>query len=419
MVLRPGKEARAKEIFDKWDLDIAVVGRTTDTGRLVVRHQGRTEADIPIGALAHDAPVYNRPWKPTEPQPQIAPEDVPAPNSLSETLIKMMGSPDLCSRRWIWEQYDHMVMADTVARPGGDAAVVRVHGTTKGLAMTTDVTPRYCAADPVMGGRQAVAEAWRNLTCVGADPLAITDCMNFGNPQRPEIMGQFAGAVEGMADACRALAFPVVSGNVSLYNETNGRGIQPTPAIGGVGLVPDITVMATVALKAEGDALLLIGEERGHLGQSLYQRDIVGHAEGAPPPVDLAREKAAGDLVRSLVRARDVTAVHDCADGGLWVAVAEMALAGDIGADITLGDSGLPAHAVLFGEDQGRYVVACAADRAAEIADRACRAGVAVRALGTAGGRQLTVDGAQAISLDDLRTTHEGWLPRFMGATGG
>jgi phosphoribosylformylglycinamidine synthase len=419
MVLRPGKEARAKEIFDKWDLDIAVVGRTTDTGRLVVRHQGRTEADIPIGALAHDAPVYNRPWKPTEPQPLIAPEDVPAPNSLSETLVKMMGSPDLCSRRWIWEQYDHMVMADTVARPGGDAAVVRVHGTTKGLAMTTDVTPRYCAADPVMGGRQAVAEAWRNLTCVGADPLAITDCMNFGNPQRPEIMGQFAGAVEGMADACRALAFPVVSGNVSLYNETNGRGIQPTPAIGGVGLVPDITVMVTVALKAEGDALLLIGEERGHLGQSLYQRDIVGHAEGAPPPVDLAREKAAGDLIRSLVRARDITAVHDCSDGGLWVAVAEMALAGDIGADITLGDSGLPAHAALFGEDQGRYVVACAADRAAAIADRARRAGIAVRPLGTSGGRELTVDGAQAISLDDLRAAHEGWLPRFMSATGG
>jgi phosphoribosylformylglycinamidine synthase len=222
-----------------------------------------------------------------------------------------------------------------------------------------------------------------------------------------------------MADACRALAFPVVSGNVSLYNETNGRGIQPTPAIGGVGLVPDIAVMATVALKAEGDALLLIGEERGHLGQSLYQRDVVGHAEGAPPPVDLAREKAAGDLVRSLVRARDVTAVHDCSDGGLWVAVAEMALAGDIGADIALGDSGLPAHAVLFGEDQGRYVVACAADRAAAIADRARRAGVAVRPLGTAGGRQLTVGGAQAISLDDLRAAHEGWLPRFMGATGG
>ena len=414
MVLRPGKEGLAQGIFEKWGLDIAVVGHTTDTGRLIIRHEGRIDADMPIGALANDGPIYNRPWKPTPAQDLIAPGDVPAPNSLADTLVTMMGSPDLCSRRWVWEQYDHMVMADTLARPGGDAAVVRVHGTDKGLAITTDVTPRYCQADPVEGGKQAVAEAWRNLSAVGADPLAITDCMNFGSPQRPEIMGQFAGAVEGMSEACLALDFPVVSGNVSFYNETNGRGIMPTPAIGGVGLLPDIDKMARIAFARDGDVLLLIGREQGHLGQSLYQRDIVGTAEGAPPPVDLALERAAGDVVRGLIRDGLVTAVHDCADGGLYVAVAEMALAGDVGADISTSGVDLPAHAALFGEDQGRYVVATDPANADTIIERASQSGIDIRTLGRTGGDDLTVDGNEPISLSALRANHEGWLPQYM-----
>ena len=224
-----------------------------------------------------------------------------------------------------------MVMADTVQRPGGDAGVVRVHGTEKGLAISCDVTPRYCAADAREGAKQAVAECWRNLTAVGADPLAITDCMNFGNPERPEIMGEFVGAIEGMAEACRALSFPVVSGNVSLYNETNGIAIPPTPAVGGIGLIPDIAAMASCTLKREGDALLLLGAESGHLGQSLYQELVTGRSHGAPPPVDLAAERRVGDFVRGLIRDGELTAVHDVSDGGLMVAVAEMALAGGIG----------------------------------------------------------------------------------------
>ena len=303
MVLKPGAEPIAERVFRKWELDFAVIGRTTDTGKLVVRHGGAVQADIPLSALAHAAPVYERPWTPRPKPALVAAEDVPAPNSLLGALESLMGSPHLSSRRWIWEQYDHMVMADTVQRPGGDAAVVRVHGTEKGLAISCDVTPRYCAADPREGAKQAVAECWRNLTAVGADPLAITDCMNFGNPERPEIMGEFVEAVKGMADACTALSFPVVSGNVSLYNETNGVAIPPTPAIGGIGLIPDIAEMATIALKQDGDALILIGPEGGHLGQSLYQELASGGYEGAPPPVDLAAERRAGDFVRGLIRA--------------------------------------------------------------------------------------------------------------------
>jgi phosphoribosylformylglycinamidine (FGAM) synthase-like enzyme len=339
---------------------------------------------------------------------------VPAPNSVLGVLETMMGSPHLSSRRWIWEQYDHMVMADTVQRPGGDAAVVRVHGTQKGLAISCDVTPRYCAADPLEGAKQAVAECWRNLTATGADPLAITDCMNFGNPERPEIMGELVGAVEGMAEACKALAFPVVSGNVSLYNETNGISIPPTPAVGGVGLIPDIAGMATIALKHEGDALLLIGPEGSHLGQSLYQELATGKNEGAPPPVDLAAERRVGDFVRTLIREGRVSAVHDVSDGGLLVAIAEMSLSGAKGAALAAAPDGLAPHATWFGEDQGRYVVATAADEVARILQDAAGAGIPARIVGKVTGDALKLPGEAPLSIQSLGDAHERWLPRFM-----
>ena len=414
MVLKPGAETVAQRVFKKWELDFAVVGRTTDTGKLVVRHGGVVQADIPLSALAHAAPVYERPWT-LRPKPaSIAPEDVPAPNSLLGALETMMGSPPLSSRRWIWEQYDHMVMADTVQRPGGDAAVVRVHGTQKGLAISCDVTPRYCAADPYEGAKQAVAECWRNLTATGADPLAITDCMNFGNPERPEIMGEFVGAIKGMAEACIALGFPVVSGNVSLYNETNGVAIPPTPTIGGIGLIPDIAKMATIALKREGDALILIGPESNHLGQSLYQELATGGNQGAPPPVDLKAERRAGDFVRNLIRDGRVAAVHDTSDGGLLVAVAEMALAGGRGVELTAPPIHLQAHAVWFGEDQGRYVVATEPEQAARILREAAEAYIPARLVGKATGEGLKLPGEAPLSLQALRIAHERWLPRFM-----
>jgi phosphoribosylformylglycinamidine synthase subunit PurL len=414
MVLKPGSEPVAERIFKKWELDFAVIGATTDTGHFVVRHNGVVEADIPLPALAHAAPIYERPWVKRDPQPVIAPEDVKAPKSLLGALECLMGSAHLSSRRWIYEQYDHMVMADTVVRPGGDAAVVRVHGTQKGLAMSCDVTPRYCAADPFEGAKQAVAECWRNITATGALPLAITDCMNFGNPERPEIMGEFVRAVEGMAEACTALAFPVVSGNVSLYNETNGGAIPPTPAIGGVGLIPDIAYMATIGLKQDGDVLMVLGAETGHLGQSTYMQIMEHRLEGAPPPVDLAAEKRVGDLVRGLIKAGTVSAVHDISDGGLLVAVAEMALAGDRGVSLEGPALDLPPHAAWFGEDQARYVVAAAPDRADAIHKAASAAGVPMRVIGTVGSDKIVLPGETPLPLTALRAAHEDWMPRFM-----
>ncbi|MFV0298135.1 MAG: phosphoribosylformylglycinamidine synthase subunit PurL [Hyphomicrobiaceae bacterium] len=428
MILKPGREPVAEGIFRKWGLDFAIIGRTTDTGRLIVRHKGAVEADLPVDKLANSAPLYQRPWEATRPPKLILPEWVAAPNAMLACLERMMGSAQLCSRRWIWEQYDHTVMGDTIQRPGGDAAVVRVHGTRKGIAIACDVTPRYCLADPDMGTRQAVVETWRNLTAVGAEPLAITDNMNFANPERPEIMGQFVGSVQGMKEACEALHYPVVSGNVSLYNETSGVGIPPTPAIGAVGLIRDIDQMAHMRLENEGDLLVLIGREQGHLGQSLYQLLETGKSEGAPPPVDLADEIKAGNLVRALIHEKRVSAVHDVSDGGLLVAVAEMALAGGApGAETVDGPAGigvelfpyegrLPAHAIWFGEDQGRYVLACAPSRAEEIIERGRLLALPARIIGRVGGHALTIKGETSLGVDQLRRTHQGWLPGYMTA---
>ncbi|MBW7835474.1 MAG: phosphoribosylformylglycinamidine synthase subunit PurL [Sphingomonadales bacterium] len=416
MVLKPGSEAKAEAIFKKWDLDFAVIGRITDSGHLVLRHQGAVVADIPLGPLADDAPVYERPWEPTPPPAEVRAADMPAPASLGAALTTLLGTPDLCSKRWIWEQYDHMVMGDTVIRPGGDAALVRVHGTKKGLAVTTDCTPRYCEADPRAGGAQAVAETWRNITATGATPLAITDCMNFGNPQRPRIMGQFAACIEGMAEACRALDYPVVSGNVSLYNETNGKGVQPTPAIGGVGLLADIDKRATIDLKDDGHVLALVGETQGHLGASLYLREIAGREEGAPPSVDLTAERRNGDFVRQAILQGKIKACHDVADGGVLVAVAEMALAGKRGATLKAAPAGIPAHAYFFGEDQARYVLEIAPADLPALEASATAAGVPFAVIGESGGQALTIGSEPPISLGELRHTHESWLPSYMGA---
>lgn len=420
MVLKPGREDAARAIFEKWQLDFAVIGTITETGRLVVTHQGVTVADLPLDSLNDDAPLYERPYTLTEPPAPLDTRLVPAPASLSDTLVAMIGSPALSSRRWIWEQYDHTIMGDTLQRPGADAGVVRVHGTDRALAVTVDVTPRYCKADPKEGGKQAVAETWRNLTAVGATPLAITDCMNFGNPQRPEIMGQFAGCILGMAEACAALDYPVVSGNVSLYNETNGKGILPTPGIGGVGLIEDAARYSRMDGAQDGDELILIGAETGYLGQSLYVRDVLGWdldtQGGAPPAVDLAAERANGDFVRGQIASGRLTACHDISDGGLYVAVSELCLASGCGAEIVL-PKGLAAHAALFGEEQARYVLAVPGGSAGEVLDAAQAAGIPARRLGAMGGIDLIAPGADPISISTLRTAHEGWFPAYMDAT--
>ncbi|MFM7418431.1 MAG: phosphoribosylformylglycinamidine synthase subunit PurL [Alphaproteobacteria bacterium] len=415
MILKPGREAEAEAIFRKWELDFAVIGKLTDTGRIVIRHKGVLEADIPLAPLESEAPLYRRPTAETPKQPVLAAAAIPDPVGLGPALLQLVASPDLCSRRWIWDQYDSLVNGQTVQRPGGaDAAVVRIEDHDRALAMTTDCTPRYCLADPEEGGKQAVAEAWRNITAVGALPLAITDNMNFGNPEKPEIMGQFASAVRGMAAACLALDFPVVSGNVSLYNETEGRAILPTPAIGGVGVLEKAAQAVGLAMPAKSD-LVLIGDAQGWLGQSLWLREIAGREEGAPPPVDLAAERRNGDFVRGRILAGEVLASHDCADGGLLVSLAEMAMGSGIGAKLTPAPEGIPAHGFWFGEDQARYVLAVA-DGAALIAN-AKAAGVPARLIGTAGGGDLVLPDGTAISVQKLAAAHEATLPALMEET--
>jgi phosphoribosylformylglycinamidine synthase len=413
MVLRPDKQAEAEAIFRKWGLDFAVVGKTTDDLRFRVLHGGKVEADLPIKDLGDQAPEYDRPYvvkdRPTPLLRKLKSEDV------GRDLLRILGSPDMSSRRWVWEQYDHLIRGDTIVRPGGDAGVVRVAGK-KGLAFSLDVTPRYCAADPYEGGKQAVAECWRNLTAVGAEPLAITDNLNFGNPEKPEIMGELVAAIRGISDACRALAFPVVSGNVSLYNETNGAAIPPTPAIGGVGLVDDITKVATIAFKGEGQVVMLVGAPNQwgvHLGQSVWLREIMGREDGLPPPVDLTHEKRSGDFVRRLIRDGIATAVHDVSDGGVAVALAEMAMASGIGVTTTELIDIAPVE-TFFGEDQGRYLVTLHEEDFDQVVAVAEETGLFTPWIGTTGGSDLKLGEATAISVAKLRAAHENWFPAYM-----
>jgi phosphoribosylformylglycinamidine synthase II len=416
MVLKPEKEEAAEAIFRKWGLDFAIIGETTPTKKFVVRHRGKVMADLPIKELGDEAPVYDRRHTPAAKPAVLGAADVSPPMATAEALLRLLASADLCSKRWVWEQYDHVILGNTVQRPGGDAAVVRINEGPKALALTTDVTPRYCEADPFEGGKQAVAEAWRNLTSVGAHPLAVTDNLNFGNPERPEIMGQLVDCIRGIAEACKALEFPVVSGNVSLYNETNGRAILPTPTIGAVGLLDDFTKSASLAFKAGDEAILLFGETTGWLGQSIYLREICEREEGAPPQVDLAAERRHGEFVRTLIGEGAATAVHDISDGGLLVALAEMAIASGIGAD--LDRPPIAAHAFWFGEDQGRYVATVKPSQAERIMQRARSAGIPVRQLGFTGGDALTVQDEHPILVAKLRERFEGWLPAYMAAAG-
>ncbi len=414
MVLKPGREAFAEAIFHKWELDFAVIGHVTETGHMVLKWNGETVADIPLGPLADDAPEYERPyvskeeykaWAGVEPL-----GDIPESTDIAADLLTLMASPDIASRRWIYEQYDQKVGGDTVAAPGGDAAVVRVHGTDKALAITTDCTPRYCYADPYEGGKQAIAEAYRNLSAVGATPLAVTNCLNFGNPQRPEIMAQFVGCLEGMSDACRALDFPIVSGNVSLYNESKaiggGSAILPTPAIGAVGLMQDWRKAVGIGFTNAGDCVAVIGRNYPEMGQSLWLREVHGREAGNPPQVDLADEKLNAKIVRDLIVSGAVTSVHDISDGGLLVAAAEMALAGNLGVALEAMTTEF-----AFNESQSRYLVTFPADAPLD------RTKVPFEIIGTVGGTAVTINGA-SIPLTDLRAAHEGFFPKLMGDEG-
>ena len=416
MVLRPEMERQANAIFEKWGLDFAVVGETTDDLRFRIHHDGEEVANLPIKELGDEAPEYDRPWVEPGLHSPAAPHEFAPPHDYAAALLKMIGSPDLSSRRWVYEQYDTLIQGNSLQTPGGDAGVVRVDGSeTKALAFSSDVTPRYVEADPCEGGKQAVAECYRNLIAVGARPLAATDNLNFGNPEKPEIMGQLVAAIRGLGEACEALDMPIVSGNVSLYNETDGQPILPTPTIGGVGLIDDLTTMARMGGTDAGDVIFLIGTEGSHLSRTIYEREILDAETGPPPPVDLQMERARGEFVLAAIRGGYASACHDVSDGGLAVALGELCMASNIGAQVELETDPYP-HAALFGEDQARYIMTVREEWAAMFAANSEGSGVSFRRIGAIGGANLVINDLIDLPIAQLRDVNEAWFPQFMGA---
>src|SRR5499427_2667163 len=387
-------------VFAKWELDAIQIGRVTDTGRVVLRFEGRIVADLPAAPLSEEAPVYRRPMRTTASAPPPVWPREPEPAEYGQALRRILSSPNVAKKTWIWTQYDHMVGTNTVERPGGDAALVRVKGTTKALAFKSDVNPFFCAADPYRGAAIAVAEAARSIAATGARPLAITDCLNFGNPEKPEVMAQFEAAVRGIADACRALEVPVVSGNVSLYNETDGRAIPPTPTVGMVGLMDDVSRHVRLAFRKTGDLVAILGATRDELGASEFLRTIRGRDEGPCPGVDLDAERRLVDLLATLAEERRLASAHDVSDGGLAVALAECAMQGGIGATLSL-EPGVRMSAFLFGETTGRAVVSFAPENEAAVRVRALEKGVPFTAAGWVGGERLTISAGSRVVVDE------------------
>ncbi|CAM3210202.1 phosphoribosylformylglycinamidine synthase subunit PurL [Asticcacaulis taihuensis] len=413
-ILKPGREEDGYRIFKKWGLDAAVIGETNTSGHIVLKHKGEVVCDLPLAPLSDDAPLYDRPWVEPAQEPELTEADVPVTHDLNDALLKIISCPDEASKRWLWEQYDRHVMADTLAdsSTGHDAGMVRVHGTKKALAVTSDCTPRYVQANPYEGGKQAVAEAWRNLTAVGAEPIAITDNLNFGSPEKPETMGQIVRAIDGMAEACRELSFPVVSGNVSLYNETNGVSIPPTPTVGAVGLIKDYDQRVGFNKVQPGQVIILIGETKGEMGSSLYLREVFGIEAGAPPKVDLACEKNNGTLVRRLIKSGVAKGVHDLSDGGLLSAAVDVVLASKVGLQLK-NPTELADHVFGFAEDQARYLIAVDEASAHLVIAQAAEADVHAAVIGVAGGTDLSYTGL-SLGIEALRKAHEDWLPNYM-----
>jgi phosphoribosylformylglycinamidine synthase subunit PurL len=413
MVLKPERIEQAKAIFDKWDLSYAVVGSLTDTGRMRLYQGGELVGDMPVAPISGSAPMYERPYVATPTPAPLAADAYSKDRDIGAVLTQLIGSPALASKAWIYSQYDHMVMNDTVLRPGSDAAILRVHGTQKGLAVSTDVNPHYCLANPQMGGKQAVAEAYRNLSAVGALPLATTNCLNFGNPEKPEIMGQIAYCLQGMGEACSALDMPIVSGNVSLYNETHGNPILPTPTIGGVGLLTDLSKRCDMHISEAGHSIYVLGNTQGHLGASLFLRDIEGVSAGDAPSVDLAAEKLHGTFVRSMIAYGRIHACHDVSEGGLLCALTEMTLRHGVGAEITLPADVCPT-AFCFGEDQARYVLVVPQEHQDAFMLAANELELPITYLGKTGGEFLSVAGHTRIAVEHLRAVNQAWFAGYM-----
>lgn len=412
IVLKEGKEKEAEKIFKKWDLDFSVIGKMTDSKNLVLHFKDEIVCDIPITSLADEAPKYNREWESTT-LPQAIDMDQKLKDLDIKTCLKqLLSHENQANKTWVWEQYDHMVMGDTIQKPGGDAAVVRVHGTNKALAASVDCTPRYCLAHPFTGGMQAVCETYRNLSAVGAEPRAITNCLNFGNPEKKEIMGQFVDVIKGIKEACTELDYPVISGNVSLYNETNGVGIKPTPTIGGVGLIQDVNNTMTYGLKSSDSLLIVVGETKGHIHQSALCHDILYLKKGPPPTMNLQEEKKNSFFIRGLIEKKLVQSVHDVSDGGIALAIAEMCMAGAIGAKISTNLTGPERVKYLFGEDQARYIIEIKKDDLNSLVQMAKEQEISMTQLGTTSLEQFAIDEIK-ISVAEMIKLNNNWFYNY------
>ena len=412
IVLKEGKEKEAEKIFKKWDLDFSVIGKMTDSKNLVLHFKDEIVCDIPIASLADEAPKYNREWEST-PLPQAIDMDQKLKDLDIKTCLKqLLSHENQANKTWIWEQYDHMVMGDTIQKPGGDAAVVRVHGTNKALAASVDCTPRYCLAHPFTGGMQAVCETYRNLSAVGAEPRAITNCLNFGNPEKKEIMGQFVDVIKGIKEACTELDYPVISGNVSLYNETNGVGIKPTPTIGGVGLIQDVNNTMTYGLKSSDSLLIVVGETKGHIHQSALCHDILYLKKGPPPTMNLQEEKKNSFFIRDLIEKKLTQSVHDVSDGGIALAIAEMCMAGTIGAKISTNLTGPERIKYLFGEDQARYIIEIKKEDLNNLVQMAKEQEISMTQLGSTNLEQFVIDEIK-ISVDEMIKLNNNWFYNY------
>jgi len=417
LILNSGKEENAKKIFKKWGLDFSLIGKTTNTKSLVLNFNDKEVANLPINSLSIDVPVYDRKWKKNKILKKTNPKNNFKSFSISDSLKKILMSPNNSEKSWVWEQYDNTVMGDTIQKPGGDSAVVRIHSKNKAIAITVDSSAHYCLANPITGGKQVVAEAWRNLISTGSEPIAVTNCLNFGNPEKDKIMGQFVETIDGICQTCSYLNFPVISGNVSFYNETQNKAISPTPVIGGVGLIKNLDCMMTNNLKEIGSNLLVIGKTLGHLHQSEFFREVVNYKDGPPPEVNLFNEKNNGLIVRNLILKKLINSVHDVSSGGILVALSEMCISGNIGAKIKIPIDSISPHEYLFGEDQSRYLIEINEKNRLEVCKILEKNSIYYEIIGKTQKDSLDLEKNFNISLSDLGKFNSFWFRNYFNET--
>jgi phosphoribosylformylglycinamidine synthase len=415
IVLENGKEEQAKKIFDKWNLDFAVIGKTTNSKKIELFFDNDQVADIPVNTLVENSPMYDRKWKKAKlPKKNKIKKEELKNLKIIDVLKKVLSNPNVCSKEWIWQQYDHTVMGDTIQKPGGDSGVVRVHETEKAVAASVDSSAVYCWAHPLTGGKQVVCESFRNLISVGAKPIAITNCLNFGSPENEDNMGEFVECVQGIGEAAEFLKFPVVSGNVSFYNQTKEEGIKPTPSIGGVGLIKNYKKMITMDFKETDNIVLVIGKTEGHIDQSLFARNILDEKNGPPPEVNLFNEKNNGETLLKLIDSGYIKSAHDVSLGGIITAVSKMCIKGNKGIDLKKPKYLINEIEYFFAEDQGRYIVEITKKNQKKVTDLLNKNAVHFDELGTINEDQLYIDDKTKVTIDELKTSNTSWLTNYM-----